>query len=181
MMEDIVLFSAIYHMRGLIWSWDDLDFWYRRTKKKSERRGSKRSSRTYKEKLNYWRLGNGTHSEINHQSDEPPRLATICKHRVSLRMAGLTRLMTRKLKEKCLERRVIGDRCDRYGRSGVRGIRSGKAKPTKLGSAWTTRRVPPKVPAGKYHRTWRKPRLWLLQNSFKVSKQKQFWITYPST
>ena len=40
-----------------------------------------------------------------------------------------------KLKEKCLERRVIGDRCDRYGRSGVRGIRSGKAKPTKLGSA----------------------------------------------
>ena len=66
-----------------------------------------------------------------------------------------------KWKEKCLERRVIGDRCDRYGRSGVRGIRSGKAKPTKLGSAWTTRRVPPKVPTG-FHRTWRKPRLWLL-------------------
>ena len=43
----------------------------------------------------------------------------------------------RKLKEMCLERRVIGDRCDRYGRSGVRGIRRGAAKPTKLGTTWT--------------------------------------------
>ena len=42
-----------------------------------------------------------------------------------------------KLKEMCLERRVIGDRCDRYGRSGVRGIRRGAAKPTKLGTTWT--------------------------------------------
>ena len=54
----------------------------------------------------------------------------------------------RKLKEMCLERRVIGDRCDRYGRSGVRGIRRGKAKPTKLGSAWTTRREHRKYPPG---------------------------------
>ena len=81
---------------------------------------------------------------------------------------------TGKLKEKCLERRVIGDRCDRYGRSGVRGIRRGKAKPTKLGRDWTTRRVPPKVPTGQYHRTWRKPRLWLLYNSLNVFKQRLF-------
>ena len=42
-----------------------------------------------------------------------------------------------KLKERRLERRVIGDRCDRYGRSGVRGIRTVRAKPRKLGTAWT--------------------------------------------
>ena len=42
-----------------------------------------------------------------------------------------------KLKERRLERRVIGDRCDRYGRSGVRGIRSVRAKPRKLGTVWT--------------------------------------------
>ena len=42
--------------------------------------------------------------------------------------------LERKLDEKCVERRVIGDRCDRYGRSGVRGIRRGEAKPEKLGS-----------------------------------------------
>ena len=42
-----------------------------------------------------------------------------------------------KLKERRLERRVIGDRCDRYGRSGVRVIRSVRAKPRKLGTVWT--------------------------------------------
>ena len=91
------------------------------------------------------------------------QLGTICKysHTLDGRANEVDDKMGEKLKEKCLERRVIGDRCDRYGRSGVRGIRSGKAKPTKLGSAWTTRRVPPKVPTG-FHRTWRKPRLWLL-------------------
>ena len=42
-----------------------------------------------------------------------------------------------KLKERRLERRVIGDRCDRYGRSGVRVIRTVRAKPRKLGTSWT--------------------------------------------
>ena len=60
----------------------------------------------------------------------------LCFSRISV--SAMTRgVCVWKLKERRLERRVIGDRCDRYGRSGVRGIRSEAAKPTKLGTTWT--------------------------------------------